>query len=281
MKKLMLAASALTLIAAPAHAQLLGGGGQSVISGSVNGTGNSTLRTPTETVRSTTRGTLRGDAATRGDQNVDKQNGSVAIDRSVDTNLNATTSQMLGAPAGDASGNASGSANASASGSANAQLIGTDAVTGTAQSTTARARETVSSARNIAAPAVGAARDRLSGAAGQAANLAGSASGAAQGAGMIDGGVLALAGSGAAQGEGAFSVALGTPVQLPSGQQLGTVRDIVATRTGMVRQLVVETKDGLTAIPAGSLTASGSILIAGQASGSATNEAPAEASGAE
>ncbi len=281
MKNLMLAASALTLIAAPAHAQLLGGGGQSVITGSVNGTVNSTLRAPTETLRSTTRGTLRGDAATRGNQNVDRKNGSVAIDRSVDTSLDATTSQLLGTPAGEASGNASGSANASGAGSANAQLIGTDAVTGAVQGTAARARETASSVRNIATPAVGSARDRLSGATAQAGSLAGSASGAAQGAGMIDSGVLALAGSGAAQGEGAFAVAPGMPVELPSGEQLGTVRDIVATRSGEIRQLVVDTKDGLTTIPAGSLTASGSILIAGQASGSASNEAPAGASGTE
>lgn len=98
---------------------------------------------------------------------------------------------------------------------------------------------------------------------------------------MINSGVLAVAGSGAAQGEGAFAVAPGTPVQLPSGEQLGTVRDIVATRSGEIRQLVVETKDGLTTIPSGNLTASGSLLIAGQASGSASNEAAADASGTE
>ena len=98
---------------------------------------------------------------------------------------------------------------------------------------------------------------------------------------MIDSGVLALAGSGAAQGEGAFAVAPGMPVQLASGEQLGTVRDIVATRSGEVRQLVVETTDGLTTIPARNLTASGSLLIAGQASSSASNEAAADASGTE
>ena len=83
------------------------------------------------------------------------------------------------------------------------------------------------------------------------------------------------------QGEGAVAVAPGMPVQLPSGEQLGTVRDIVATRSGEIRQLVVDTKDGLTTLPAGSLTASGTALIAGQASGSASNEAPVEASGTE
>lgn len=280
MKTLMLAASALTMIAAPAHAQLLGGG-QAGIAGSLSGTINSTVRAPSETVRSTTRGTLRGGAATRGNQNVDRENGSVAIDRSADTSLDATTSQLLGTPAGEASGNASGSANASGSGSANAQLIGTDAVTGAVSDTAGRTRETASTVRNIATPAVGSARDRLSGTAGQAGSLAGSASGAASGAGMIDSGTLALAGSGAAQGDGAFAVAPGMPVQLPSGQRLGTVRDVVASRSGEVRQLIVQTTDGLTTIPAGNLTASGSLLIAGQTSGSASNEAGAEASGSE
>lgn len=280
MKTLMLAASALTLIAAPAHAQLLGSG-QAGITGSLNGTINSTVRAPTQTVRSTSRGTLRGDAATRGNQNVDRKNGSVAIDRSMDTSLDATNGQLLGTPAGEAAGNASGSASASGSGSTKAQLIGTDNVTGAVGYAASGALETASTVRNAATPAMSSARDRSSGAAGQAGSLAGSASGSASGAGMIDSGVLALAGSGAAQGEGAFAVAPGMPVQLPSGQQLGTVRDVVATRSGEVRQLIVDTRNGLTSIPAGNLTASGSILIAGQADGSASNAAPVAASGTE
>lgn len=273
MKTFMLAASALTLVAAPAHAQLLGGGGQSTITGALNGTLNSTLRVPTETVRTTTRSTLRGDANTRGNQDVDRKNGSVAVDRSVDTSLDATAGQLLGTPAGDASGTASGSAKASGSGNANVQLIGTDAVTGAA-------RAMASTVRNAATSTVGSARERATGAAGQVSSVAGSANGAAAGAGMFNSGILALAGSGAAQGEGAFAVAPGMPVQLPSGEQLGTVRDVVATRSGEVRQLVVETENGLASISAGSLTTSGSLLIAGQSSGSATNQAPAEASGA-
>lgn len=274
MKTLMLTASALTLIAAPAHAQLLGGGGQAGVTGSLNGTINSTVRAPTETLRSTTRGTLRANAATRGSQNVDRENGSVAINRSADTSLDATSSQLPGTPAGQDSGNASGSANASGSGGANAQLVGTDAVTG-------RVRDTASTVGNVATSAASSARQRASGATGQAGSIAGSASGAASGAGMIDSGVLALAGSGAAQGEGAIAAAPGMPIQLPSGEQLGTVRDIVTTRSGEMRQLVVETKDGLTTIPAENLTASGTLLIAGQASGSASNEAAADASGTE
>lgn len=278
MKSLLLTASAFALFAAPAHAQLLGGGG---VTGSLNGTVGSTLRAPTETLRPVTRSTVRGDAATRGNQNVNRKNGSVAIDRSVETSLDATTTQLLGTPAGEASGTASGSANASGAGTANAQLIGTDTVSGVVGDGARKASETVSTVRNAATPAVGSARDRISGAADQVGDVAGSASGAASGAAMINSGMLALAGSGAAQGEGAFAVAPGMAVQVPSGEQLGTVREIVATRSGQVRQLIVATKDGLTTIPAGSLSASGNVLIAGRASGSASNERPAEASGIE
>lgn len=281
MKILMLTASAFTLIAAPAHAQLLGGGGLSGVTGSINGTVNSTLRAPTETLRSTTRGTLRGNASTRGKKNVDRENGNVSIDRSLDTNLDATTSQLIGTPAGEASGNASGSANASGSGGANAQLIGTNHVNGAVHGIAGKARETASTVRNFATPAVGSARDRISGAAGQAGSVGGSGTGAGTGSGMIDNGILALAGSGAAQGEGAFSVAPGMPVHLPSGQQIGNVRDIVATRSGEIRQVVIEKKDGLTTIPASQLTASGTALIAGEAAASASNVAPAEANDAE
>ena len=270
MKTLLLAASAFAMFTAPAHAQLLGGVGQSV-TGTLGGSVNSTLRGSTETLRSSTRGTLRGEASTRGNQSVDRSSGSVAVDRSVDTSLDGATSQVLGSQAGNASANGAGSASASGSGSANAQLIGTDAVSGAVRGAT-------STVRNVATPAVGAARDRLSGTAGQIGNVSGAANGAANGtangSGMIGGGMLALAGSGAAEGQDAFAVAPGMPVELPSGEQLGTVRDIVATRAGEVRQLVVQTKDGLATIPSGNLSGSGSVLIAaeGSASGAATGE---------
>ncbi|MDZ4308291.1 hypothetical protein [Allopontixanthobacter sp.] len=278
MKHLLLTASALTLFAAPAQAQLLGGGGG--VTGALNSSIGSTLRAPGETIRSTTRSTLRGNAATRGNQNVDRRSGSVAVDRSVDASLEPATSQLLATPAGDASGNASGSAAASGSGSANGQLLGTDTVMNAAKGRAGDARAAATNVRNLATPAVGRVHDRISGTAGQAVNTAGSTTGAiggtASGAGMADGGILALAGSGAAQGNGAFSVAPGMPVELPSGAQLGTVRDIVATRSGQIRQIVVQTQDGLTTLPASGLSANGNALIAGEASGSASSEAPAE-----
>ena len=95
MKTLLLAASAFAMFTAPAHAQLLGGVGQSV-TGTLGGSVNSTLRGSTETLRSSTRGTLRGEASTRRNQSVDRSSGSVAVDRSVDTSLDGATSQVLG-----------------------------------------------------------------------------------------------------------------------------------------------------------------------------------------
>ena len=135
---------------------------------------------------------------------------------------------------------------------------------------------TASYAAVTATSAVGAARERASGLAGQAGSVAGAANGAAAGAGALDSGMLAVAGSGAADGEGAFAVAPGMPVNLPIGEQLGNVRDIVATRRGEIRELVVDTVNGPTAIPAANLT--GNALITGEGSGSASsgNEASPE-----
>ena len=275
MKNLMLAASALTLIAAPAHAQILGGGGLGGgvlggVTGAASRTVDTTLRSSSDRIRTTTRGSARGNAATSGDQNVNRDSGEISINRSLDAGLEATTSQLLETPNGMVTGGASGSGTASGSGSANAQLIGTYAVRSAAGDTVGRARDGVSTVRNLATPAVGAARDRASSLAGQAGSVAGAANGAASGAGSLDNGMLALAGSGAADGEGAFAVAPGMPVNLPSGERLGNVRDIVATRRGEIRELVVDTRDGPITIPAANLSGNGSALITGEGSGSAS-----------
>ena len=287
MKHLMLAASALTLIAAPAHAQLLGGGGLGGVTGTISSRVDPTLRSSTDRIRSTTRGTARGTASTNGDQNVNRNSGEVSINRSLDAGIDATSSQLLDTPAGMVTGEAAGSGSASGAGNANAQLIGTDAVRGAAGDAAGRARNGVSTVRNLATPAVGEARDRVSGLAGNAGNAAGSASGtaagAASGAGSLGNGMLALTGSTAAEGDGAFAVTPGMPVNLPSGQQLGNVRDIVTTRSGEIRELVVDTRNGPTVLPAANLTGNGSALIFGQGNGSASsgNDASPEPSNEE
>lgn len=285
MKKLLLAASAITLFAAPpAHAQLLSGSGLGSITGSATGAIGPISRMPTDTLRSTTRGAVRGDANTRGSQNVDRRSGSVAIDRSVDGSLDATTSQLLDTPAGSAAGSASGSGNAAGSGSANAQLIGTDAVRGVAQETVGRTRDTVGTVRDRAGSTIGSARDRANGAVGQAGGLTGAARGAGSAAGsasgMLGNDFLAVAGSGAAAGEGAFAVAPGMPVMLPSGERLGEVRQIVADKRGKVQQVLVEARDRTMTLPAASLTGSGSALLMGEGALTAAQPAaePAEES---
>lgn len=275
MKKLLLAASALTLFAAPpAHAQLLSGSGLGSITGSATGAIGPISRMPTDTLRSTTRGAVRGDANTRGSQKVDRKSGSVAVDRSVDGSLDATTSQLLDTPAGSANGTASGSGNAAGSGSANAQLIGTDAVRGAAQDVVGRGRDTATNARNLATPAVGSARDRVTGAIGQAGSLTGAEQGAGSASGMVGNDFLAVAGSGAADGEGAFAVAPGMPVMLPSGEKLGEVRQIVADKRGQVQQVLVEARDRTVTVPAANLAGSGNALLMGQ--GGLTAGQPAE-----
>ncbi len=272
MKHLILAASALTLVSAPAHAQLLGGGGGlGGVTGTINSTVDTTLRGSTDRISTITRGTARGNASTDGDQKVDRDTGEVSVTRSLDAGLDGSASQLIESPLGSASGNASGSGSASGSGNANAQLIGTDALRSAAGDGVGRARDGVSTVRNLATPAVGAVRNRATDIAGQAGSAAGSASGAASGAGSLGNGMLAVAGSGAAEGEGALAVAPGMPVNLPSGEQLGNVRDIVATRSGEVREVVVEGREGLTTIPAADLSGSGSALIAAQGSTSASS----------
>ena len=71
MKKHLLAAAALTALAAApqAQAQLLSGSGL----GQVTGSTGSITQSATGTLRSTTRGTLRGETRTRGSQNVDRR----------------------------------------------------------------------------------------------------------------------------------------------------------------------------------------------------------------
>ncbi|QYU70756.1 hypothetical protein J4558_11850 [Leptolyngbya sp. 15MV] len=124
MKKLLLAASALTLFAVPAQAQLLGGGLGGGLGGTLGGSATGTVggtldsvRGTTDSVRSSTRGSTRGDARTRGSQNVDRRSGSVAVDRSADAAIAGDASQMLDnsvAPLG---------ANAQSSGSASGQGV--------------------------------------------------------------------------------------------------------------------------------------------------------------
>lgn len=280
MKKLLLAASALSFIAVPqAQAQLLSGSGIGQVTGSIGSPLDSVRSLPRETLRSTVRGEARGEARTRGSQNVDRRSGRVSAERSIDTGVTAAASDLVETPLVSGQGSASGEGRASGSGSAEAQLIGTDGVRAIAGEGAARARGTVSTVRNVAIPAAGAARDRAGSLAGQAAGAA-SAAGSAEGSGSAAGegsanglgSMFAAAGSAAAAaaGQGAFAIAPGMPVVASDGAAVGKVRQIVSDSRGRVEQVIVEARGQDLAIPAGNLAAGADALVIAQGAGSAT-----------
>ena len=282
MKKLLLAASALSILAVPqAQAQLLSGSGLGQVTGSIGSPLDTVRSMPGETLRSTVRGEARGDARTRGSQKVDRRSGRVSAERSVDTSVTAIASDVVETPLGSSQGSASGHAGASGSGSAAAQLLGTDDVRAIAGDGVQRARGTVANVRNVAMPAAGAARDRATGLVGQAAgtaagaaNAGGSASGngsaAGQGSANGLGGMFAAAGSAAAAGEGAVAIAPGMPVVAPDGAAVGKVRQIVSDSRGRVEQVIIDARGTDLAVPAGNLAAGADALVIAQGSGTAT-----------
>ncbi|HXD01759.1 MAG TPA: hypothetical protein VN627_00485, partial [Novosphingobium sp.] len=79
MKALLIASTALIMIATPASAQLLGGG----LGGSLGGGLTGGLGGTMGSVGGMTNGTLSGAASSSGTQSVDRHHGSVAVDRSV------------------------------------------------------------------------------------------------------------------------------------------------------------------------------------------------------
>lgn len=285
MKKLLIAATALTLVTTPAHAQLLGGGG-----GLTGGLGstldlNSTISRTTDTLRNTTRGAVSGDAATEGSQSVDRRSGRVEARRSANVNGAASVAQLADTPIGALAGSASGTGNASGNGAAQAQLIGTDALRSTAGNAVGRVRDSAGTARNLVTPVVDRARNAapaLPGSlpmTGASANGEGSATGA--GSASLVSTPLAVAGSAAGAAQGAFAVAPGMPVLTPEGLPIGEVREIVANSRGQIEQVVVEGEDSLMAIPAGDLSANAGALVFGEASAEATSEDASEEAPAE
>ncbi|MBL0966688.1 hypothetical protein [Blastomonas sp. UPD001] len=273
MRKILIAAVTCALIPVSAQAQLLGGGGLGGgLGGSLGGTLGGTLgggtlgggleRPVGDTLERTTR-TVRGSAeakgSTSGTQSVDARRGTVSAQRSADGSVLASTTSLadIVAPPAGAMTEAQGSGAASGQGSASAQLIGTDAVTGTVapivQGTRARAGEAVSSVRGAARPA--------------GATATGSGAGSANGSLLA--GPLAVAGSAAAAGQGAAMVSRGMPVTLPDGSSLGKVKELVANGRGEVEQVVVKQGNVTRALPAGMFSASGDALVLTQASGTA------------
>ena len=279
MKALFFAATALTFIATPAQAQLLGGsGGLSGSIGGTIGTANDTtspIRSTTRTVRSTTdsvqsatRGSVNGDATTDGSQNVNRRNGSVSADRNADAGLTGGVSHYTTNPITPFGGNASGRGQASGNGNAEAQLIGTDSVGSLTNSSASRVQNTAGSARDRARSAAGQTQDSVGGLSSAATNgISGNASGEGNGSGSFTSMPLAVAGSGAAMGQGAFGVAPGMPVFAPSGERIGKVREVVANNRGEIQQVLVAGKGTRTLIPADQFAASGNALVLGSGEG--------------
>lgn len=284
MKKLLIAASALTFVTTPAHAQLLGGGGLTGGLGSTLDLGGTISRT-TDTLRSTTRGAASGDVTTEGSQSVDRRSGRVEARRSANANGAVSVAQLADTPISAISGSASGAGNASGNGEAQTQLIGTDALRSIAGSTAGQVRGTLGAAGNLATPMIDQARSAapaLPGSmptGGVLANGEGSAAG--EGSASLVSAPLAVAGSAAGAAQGAFAIAPGMPVVSPAGQPLGEVRQIVANSRGQVEQIVVEGEDSLMTIPAGDLSANAGALVFSEASAETNSEDTSEEAPAE
>lgn len=297
MKNLLIAATALTLFSAPANAQLLGGSGGlgGGLGGSIGSAGSigTPLRGTLDNVRSTTRSSTRGAAdvagSTEGSQNADVRSGDVGANRSANAGGSANLTQLASNPIAPIGGTASGSGSAQGNGNANAQLLGTDAVTGIAQSGVSQVRNSAAAARGLATPAIGQVRNAAGNAVTSATsapgnlpvgNVMGGASGGGSGSADLTSGPLAVAGSAAATGQGAFAVEPGMMIMSPEGVTLGKVREVVANGRGQIEHVVMTAKGARSVIPAGNLAASGNGLILAQGEGSAAqsgdDEAPTE-----
>lgn len=271
---------ALALAAAPASAQILGGSGGlggglgGSLGGNIGGSGmgtlggmidSSTRRLPTA---SETTGNLRG--TSHSERSVDARKGRVKA--SNESALDTTVADS--ARIGDRTIGGNGSASGRASGSADAQLIGTDAMRETARNTAGRTRDTVSNARDRAAAATDRVRDTAGNTASRVRNAmpstdgaSAAVSGAANGAGSLGNGGLALAGSAAANGNGAFPVSVGMPVTDAKGKLIGTVQSVRTAARGRVEQVLVKVRDKTATLPAANFTGSGDALISAMGKG--------------
>ena len=254
-------AVALTAIANPAQAQILGGG----VGGVLGGAGSVARTLPTmptlPPVTTSTVGTVTGGAAAATNASADRRSGQVKTSGSASGQASGSAGQSLTSPLGAATGSGAGSASASGTGSADAQLIGTDAVRGTVQSTRDTAGQTVGTVRDSAGNTINGVR----GEAGNAVNGLGTATASVSGSanGMLNASAnnLALAGSAAGDAAGAFEVKKGTNLFDADGDKIGKVREVIADAQGNVQALVVKV-DGATAmLPANAFEVDGKALV--------------------
>jgi hypothetical protein len=255
MRKLIVISTALMLSAAPAHAQLLGGGLGGAIGGTVGGTiggtlgGAGSIGSSVDTIRSTTSGTLRGAGSTSGSQSVDRKSGKVHADRSASGSTAGEVSQATGTPARMINGNASAGAGGSGSGSLDAQLLGTDAVRGTVQTVRGAASGAASGALSTGRGLTSSVTGTLSG--------SGSATGSGSGSGTGSLDTVTGSGDASGSGNGGFQVTRGMPVLAPGGERIGKVRQLFTNGRGEVQQMLVKVGDSSALLPAANFSASG------------------------
>lgn len=274
MRKIIIITTALILSAAPAHAQLLGGGLGGGLGGTLGGTiggtlgGAGSVGSTFDSLQSSTSGTLRGAGSTSGSQSINRHTGHVQADRSANAGGNGDLSQKVGTPARMISGNASSNASGSGSGSLDAQLLGTDAVRSTAQTARGAASGAALSARGAAS---GAASGALAGTGGLTSSLTGtlSGSGSASGSGGSAGAPGPITGEGSASGAGGsgFQVTRGMPVLAPDGERIGKVRQLFTNGRGEVQQMLVKVGNSTALLPASNFSANGNALMSAMTAG--------------
>ena len=254
---------AVALVAAPASAQLLGGGGLGGqlggATGMLTGAGNGSLNGMTGPV--STDGVANTRGAGRLDRSVDTRRGRVSA--SADASGGGAVDHAT--RVGDHSASANGSASGALGGGVDARLVGTDAV-----------RDAAGRAANTAGNVAGRARDTAGAVAARASNVGGNAVGAVSGSGSaaLAGaggqgsamGNLALAGSGAAQG-GAFPVNPGMAVTDARGRAIGAVQSVRSNAEGAVQQVLVKIGDKVAAVPAANFSGSGDVLVSAMGQG--------------
>ncbi len=255
MKSILIAGSALALIAAPASAQILGGGGLGGVLGGSSSVGGlpslpSTSNFPNDPIGGAFGAAGSGSASGTGSAHVDRHRGHVDASGNGNGNGDGSLNGVLNAPAGSANGNGRASGSASGGGSASADLIGADQLRSTAQGAFAQARSTGQQAR-------GSTSGLVDGAGGISGNASGNASGAANGSAGYASGALAAAGSAAAGAQGTFSVEKGMSVLDASGDKIGKIQQVVANGRGQVQSLLVKVDGERAMIPAGNFSAAG------------------------
>lgn len=264
---LITSAATLIAIAAPAQAQLLGGGG--LLGGSpvpsLPALPSLPATVPTTPVGTVTNATAGGTGSATAGKSVDARNGKANANGSASGSANGSLTQAIDTPVNSATAGLTGSANGSGSANADAQLIGTDAVGSVVKQTRDTAGNTVTTYRDKAGHLVTTTRDRAGNLLAITGQTSGSAQGSAAGSGSGAfsglGQNLALAGSAAADAAGTFDVKPGTSLFDLQGEKIGKVREVFADGAGRVKGMLVKTDDGTALLPAGAFAANGENLV--------------------